>query len=59
MVNTHDRRARDAYRIARQDAADKVRGTLRSSGAKPVVLSTAVSYLPPLLRYFAERRRRR
>ncbi|HKA23628.1 MAG TPA: DUF58 domain-containing protein, partial [Candidatus Eisenbacteria bacterium] len=59
MVNTNDKRAREAYRKARTDAHDKARGTLRSSGSTPVVLSTAQSYLPPLLRYFAERRRRR
>ena len=59
MVNTNDKKARESYRKARQDAYDKSRSTLRSSGASPVVLSTAQSYLPPLLRYFAERRRRR
>lgn len=59
MVNTNDKRARDAYRSARQEAHDRARSALRVAGSDPVILSTAQSYLPPLLRYFNERRRGR
>jgi uncharacterized protein (DUF58 family) len=58
-VNTSDRRARESYRVARAEARERAVKTLQQSGADHVVLSTAHSYLPPLLRYFAERRRRR
>ncbi len=58
-VNTLDRRARDSYRVARGEARERARKALRQIGADHVVLSTAQSYLPPLLRYFAERRKRR
>jgi len=59
IVNTNDKRARDAYRTARQEAHDRSRSALRVAGSEPVILSTAQSYLPPLLRYFNERSRRR
>jgi uncharacterized protein (DUF58 family) len=58
-VNTLDRRAREAYRAARAEARERAHKSLRQIGVDHVTLSTAQSYLPPLLRYFAERRRRR
>jgi uncharacterized protein (DUF58 family) len=58
-VNTRDARAREAFRVARAEGRERARQALRRIGADHIVLSTAQSYLPPLLRYFAERRRRR
>jgi uncharacterized protein (DUF58 family) len=58
-VNTLDRRVREGYRAARREAREHARRALRGIGVDHVLLSTAQSYLPPLLRYFAERRRRR
>ena len=58
-INTLDRRAREGYRAARAEARERARLALHQIGVDHVVLATAQSYLPPLLRYFAERRRRR
>jgi len=58
-VNTLDKRTREGFRVARFEAKERARNLLRQSGADPVMLSTAQSYLPPLLRYFSERSRRR
>ena len=57
-VNTGDRRLREAYRAARAEAKRRAVVALRTSRVDYVLLSTGQSYLPPLLRYFAERRRR-
>jgi uncharacterized protein (DUF58 family) len=57
-IDTRDRRARAAFRAARAEARERARLALRRVGADHIELSTAHSYLPPLLRYFAERRRR-
>lgn len=59
VLNTLDKRARESYRVARAEARERARKALRTAGVDHVALSTAQSYLPPLLRYFAERRRRR
>jgi uncharacterized protein (DUF58 family) len=58
-VDTSSKRVRDAYRAARVEARRRTMQTLKASRVDRVVLSTAESYLPPLLRYFSERRRRR
>jgi uncharacterized protein (DUF58 family) len=58
-VNTGDRRVREAYRAARAEARERARRTLAQANADHIVLPTDKSYLPPLLRYFAARRRRR
>ena len=58
-VNTNNHRVREAYRVARSEAKRRTVQTLQSSHLDHVQLSTATSYLPPLLRYFSERRRRR
>lgn len=58
-VDTSSQRVREAYRAARTEAKRRAMKTLKASRVDHVLLSTAQSYLPPLLRYFAERRRRR
>ena len=58
-VNTNDPRTRESYRAARADAKSRTQRALASAHADAVPLSTARSYLPPLLRFFNDRRRRR
>ena len=58
-VNTNDPRTRESYRAARADAKSRVQRGLAAAHADSVPLSTARSYLPPLLRFFNDRRRRR
>ena len=58
-IDTSNPRVREAYRAARSEAKRRAMKTLKASRVDHVLLSTAQSYLPPLLRYFSERRRRR
>ena len=57
-VNTDDPRIRESYRAARADAHERARRAFAGSRCEAVQLSTAASYLPPLLRFFQSRRRR-
>ena len=52
-------RLRESYRVARADSRERVKRGLAAARTDAVPLSTASSYLPPLLRFFNERRRRR
>ncbi len=58
-LNTSDPRVRESYRLARAEGRARTQKLLAASRADAVPLSTASSYLPPLLRFFNERRRRR
>ncbi len=57
-VNTGDPRIRESYRAARADARERTQRSLAGARCEAVPLSTATSYLPPLLRFFQSRRRR-
>ena len=57
-VNTGDPRVRESYRAARADARTRTQRALAATHCDAVPLSTASSYLPPLLRFFNDRRRR-
>jgi uncharacterized protein (DUF58 family) len=57
-VNTGDARVRESYRAARADARGRTQRALAATRCEAVPLSTAASYLPPLLRFFNDRRRR-
>jgi uncharacterized protein (DUF58 family) len=57
-VNTSDARVRESYRAARADARTRTQRALAATRCEAVPLSTAASYLPPLLRFFNDRRRR-
>ena len=57
-VNTNDAKTRESFRAARADAKARTQRALASVHADSVPLSTASSYLPPLLRFFNDRRRR-
>jgi uncharacterized protein (DUF58 family) len=57
-VDTNDAKVRESYRAARADARTRTQRALASARADAVPLSTASSYLPPLLRFFNDRRRR-
>jgi uncharacterized protein (DUF58 family) len=57
-VNTNDPRIRESYRAARADARGRTQRSLAGARCEAVPLSTATSYLPPLLRFFQGRRRR-
>ena len=57
-VNTNDPKVRESYRAARADARSRTQRALAAARADAVPLSTASSYLPPLLRFFNDRRRR-
>jgi uncharacterized protein (DUF58 family) len=59
FLNTKDPKVRESYRVARADSRTRVQRALAVSRTDAVPLSTATSYLPPLLRFFNERRRRR
>lgn len=59
VVQTSNPRVRESFRAARAEAARRAAAALRTARVDFVPLTTAESYLPPLLRYFAERRRRR
>ncbi len=58
-LNTGDPKVRESYRLARAEARARMHKALASTRADAVLLSTAASYLPPLLRFFNGRRRRR
>ncbi len=57
-VNTNDAKVLESYRAARADARDRTRRSLAGAQCEAVQLSTGASYLPPLLRFFQNRRRR-
>jgi uncharacterized protein (DUF58 family) len=59
FIDTANPRVRESYRAARADARERARRGLAATQTDAVPLSTATSYLPPLLRFFNERRRRR
>jgi uncharacterized protein (DUF58 family) len=58
-INTNDAKVRESYRAARADARERAKRGLQATRTDSIPLSTATSYLPPLLRFFNERRRRR
>jgi len=58
-VDTGNVKLRESYRVARADSRTRVQRGLAAARTDAVPLSTAASYLPPLLRFFNERRRRR
>ena len=58
-IDTNNARLRESYRAARADSRTRVQRALAGTRSDAVPLSTATSYLPPLLRFFNERRRRR
>jgi uncharacterized protein (DUF58 family) len=58
-VDTSNPRVRETYRAARAEARARTQKALAGAQTDAVPLSTATSYLPPLLRFFNERRRRR
>jgi uncharacterized protein (DUF58 family) len=57
-VDSGDAKTRESFRAARADARNRTQRALASVRADAVPLSTASSYLPPLLRFFNDRRRR-
>ncbi len=57
-VNTNDARVRESYRAARAEARERTKRWLAGARCEAVQLSTGASYLPPLLRFFQNRRRR-
>jgi uncharacterized protein (DUF58 family) len=57
-INTNDARVRESYRAARAEARARTQRGLAGTRTDAVPLSTASSYLPPLLRFFNDRRRR-
>ena len=57
-INTNDARVRESYRAARAEARSRTQRGLAATRTDAVPLSTASSYLPPLLRFFNDRRRR-
>jgi uncharacterized protein (DUF58 family) len=59
FLDTGDAKVRESYRVARADSRTRVKRALAAARTDAVPLSTATSYLPPLLRFFNERRRRR
>ena len=58
-LDTNNARARESYRAARADSRARVKRALAAAHTSAVPLSTAESYLPPLLRFFNERRKGR
>jgi uncharacterized protein (DUF58 family) len=58
-LNTNDARVRESYRAARADSRSRVKRSLAAARTSAVPLTTAASYLPPLLRFFNERRKGR
>ena len=57
-LDTNDAKTRESYRAARADAKSRTQRALAAAHCDSVPLSTAGSYLPPLLRFFNDRRRR-
>jgi len=57
-LNTSDPAVRRGYREIAEENRRKIHHTIRSAGVDLLDLSTAVSYLPPLLGFFGARRRR-
>ncbi len=58
-LNTSDSKVRESYRAARADSRSRVKRSLAAARTSAVPLTTAASYLPPLLRFFNERRKGR
>jgi uncharacterized protein (DUF58 family) len=58
-IDTGNAKIRESYRAARADSRTRVQRGLAAARTDAVPLSTGASYLPPLLRFFNERRRRR
>jgi uncharacterized protein (DUF58 family) len=58
-LNTSDAKVRESYRAARADSRTRAQRAFAQTHTDAVPLSTATSYLPPLMRFFNERRRRR
>jgi uncharacterized protein (DUF58 family) len=58
-LDTNDPKVREGYRAARADSRARVKRALAIAHTSAVSLSTADSYLPPLLRFFNERRKGR
>ena len=59
VVQSSSARIRESFRVARSEAARKSQQALKTARVDFIPLSTAEPYLPPLLRYFAGRRKRR
>ena len=59
FLDTANAKLRESYRVARADSRERVKRGLAATRTDAVPLSTASSYLTPLLRFFNERRRRR
>jgi uncharacterized protein (DUF58 family) len=59
VIDTTDRRAREAYARRNEEARERRRRTLAALGVDEVALHTDRSYVEPLLRAFKARERRR
>jgi uncharacterized protein (DUF58 family) len=57
-IDTGNAKIRESYRAARADSRTRIQRGLAQARTDAVPLSTAASYLPPLLRFFNQRRRR-
>jgi len=58
-LDTNNPKVRESYRAARADSRARVKRALAGAHTSAVPLSTAESYLPPLLRFFNARRKGR
>jgi len=58
-LDTSNPKVRESYRAARADSRARAQRGLAATRTDAVPLSTGASYLPPLLRFFNQRRRRR
>ena len=58
-LDTSNPKVRESYRAARADSRTRAQRGLAATRTDAVPLSTGASYLPPLLRFFNQRRRRR